>query len=186
VAEVGAVGAALQRELKTTLLEVAVRREECDRLRTMYAESRRDIERLQADSNRHELARARFEERTRRDVDELKTEKDRTRYVHSRALMFTKRPNIVRRAGLAHLRDLSSSLADIAAFMHEVEVQQGFVSRKNDGRGIERIRQLAYKLQRIKVDEKVSDPPHQSPAVLHNSIPGRRISVAHKYCTTSQ
>ena len=60
------------------------------------------------------------------------------------------------RAGLHTLRDLSSSLADIAAFMHEVEVQQGFVSRKNDGRGIERIRQLAYKLQGLPMDNEVS------------------------------
>lgn len=59
------------------------------------------------------------------------------------------------RAALSHLRDLSSSLADIAAFMHEVEVQQGFVSRKNDGRGIERIRQLAYRLQGIPVGQEV-------------------------------
>ena len=44
-------------------------------------------------------------------------------------------------------------MADIAAFMHEVEVQQGFVSRKNDGRGIERIRQLAYKLQGLPADK---------------------------------
>ena len=54
---------------------------------------------------------------------------------------------------MATLRDLSPSLADIAAFMHEVELQQGFVSRKNDGRGIERIRQFAYKLQNILMAE---------------------------------
>lgn len=41
--------------------------------------------------------------------------------------------------------------------MHEVEVQQGFVSRKNDARGIERIRQLAYKLQGIPIDDDVSN-----------------------------
>ena len=51
---------------------------------------------------------------------------------------------------------MSSSLADIAAFMHEVEVQQGFPARKNDGRGIERIRQLAYRLQNLPADTKVS------------------------------
>ena len=60
---------------------------------------------------------------------------------------------VLDRKGMATLRDLSPSLADIAAFMHEVEVQQGFVSRKNDGRGIERIRQFAYKLQGILMSE---------------------------------
>ena len=53
------------------------------------------------------------------------------------------------RTRLSSLHDLSPSLADIAAFMHEVEVQQGFASRKNDGRGIERIRQFAFKLQNM-------------------------------------
>ena len=57
---------------------------------------------------------------------------------------------------MSTLRDLSPSLADIAAFMHEVEVQQGFVTRKNDGRGIERIRQMAYKLQGLPADKEVS------------------------------
>ena len=54
---------------------------------------------------------------------------------------------------MSTLRDLSPSLADIAAFMHEVELQQGFATRKNDGRGIERIRQFAYKLQNILMSE---------------------------------
>ncbi|KAI0765508.1 hypothetical protein BC629DRAFT_1258936, partial [Irpex lacteus] len=134
VAEVGVANAALQRDLKTALLEASIRREEHDRLRTMIGEARRDLERIRAEVGRNELARARLEERTKRDIQDLMEEKLRTRN------------------GLAHLRDLSSSLADIAAFMHEVEVQQGFVSRKNDGRGIERIRQLAYRLQRIAVD----------------------------------
>lgn len=67
-------------------------------------------------------------------------------------------PCIVISAGMSTLRDLSSSLADIAAFMHEVEVQQGFVTRKNDGRGIERIRQMAYKLQGIPADREVRVP----------------------------
>ncbi len=35
-------------------------------------------------------------------------------------------------------------------------MQQGFVSRKNDGRGIERIRQLAYKLQGLPAQREVS------------------------------
>lgn len=55
------------------------------------------------------------------------------------------------RGSMAALRDLSPSLADIAAFMHEVELQHGLMSQKNDGRGIERIRQFAYKLQSLLV-----------------------------------
>ncbi|KAI0695738.1 hypothetical protein BC835DRAFT_1272959 [Cytidiella melzeri] len=151
VAEVGVANAALQRDLKTALLEAAIRREEYDRLLAMISEARTDMEKLRTDENRRELARTRMQVRTRRDVEDLLMERQRTR------------------TGLAHLRDLSASMADIAAFMHEVEVQQGFVSRKNDGRGIERIRQLAYKLQRIVVDDsdKVCDVRYKQPCLCN-------------------
>ncbi len=41
---------------------------------------------------------------------------------------------------------LGGSLADIAAFMQEVEIRQGWTPRPDDGRGIERARQLAKRL----------------------------------------
>lgn len=56
---------------------------------------------------------------------------------------------------LSTLKDLGKSLADVAAFMHEVEVEQGFVYRPHDGRGIERIRHLAYRLESFQTDLKV-------------------------------
>jgi len=39
------------------------------------------------------------------------------------------------------------SLADVAAFMHEMEVEQGLSTRGVDQRGIERLRLLALKMQ---------------------------------------
>lgn len=45
------------------------------------------------------------------------------------------------------MRDLGTSLADIAAFMQEIEIQQGWVTQKHDGRGIERLRRLAMQLE---------------------------------------
>lgn len=47
-----------------------------------------------------------------------------------------------RQAGVA--RELGSSLVDVAAFMHEVELRHGLLPKR---RGIEKIRQLALKLQ---------------------------------------
>ncbi len=81
VAEVCVANAALQRDLKTALLEASIRREEHDRLRTMIGEARRDLERIRAEVGRNELARARLEERTKRDIQDLMEEKLRTRYV---------------------------------------------------------------------------------------------------------
>jgi hypothetical protein len=45
------------------------------------------------------------------------------------------------------LRELGTSLADIAAFMQEIELQQGFFTPKVDGRGIERLRFLALQFE---------------------------------------
>lgn len=42
------------------------------------------------------------------------------------------------------MRDVGGSLADIAAFMHEMELRHGLQPKR---RGIEKIRQLALKLQ---------------------------------------
>jgi len=41
------------------------------------------------------------------------------------------------RAQISRLRDLGTSLADVAAFMQEIELQQGFFTPRLDGRGIE-------------------------------------------------
>lgn len=163
VGDLSAANAALRRDLKTTLLESSIRREEHDRLRALLEETRRDMEKVKAEGARREVAKATADERIRRDIQDLLVERQKTRWVIYRPLP-KGRPNVLAfvriRAGLSTLRDMSSSLADIAAFMHEVEVQQGFVSRKNDGRGIERIRQLAYKLQGLSVDTDVSKLIH--------------------------
>jgi len=103
-------------------------------LRAIIEETKKETEKIRMEDSHRELVKARREEKTRRDIEELLVEKQKTR------------------SSLSNLHDLSSALADIAAFMHEVEVQQGFVSRKNDARGIERIRQLAYKLQGIPIE----------------------------------
>jgi hypothetical protein len=47
------------------------------------------------------------------------------------------------------LRELGTSLADIARFMYEVEIQQGLQRQGEDGRGIERLRSLALRMQHL-------------------------------------
>ncbi|GJE83994.1 hypothetical protein PsYK624_000680 [Phanerochaete sordida] len=146
VSEVSQTNAALQRDLKAALLESSIRREEHDRLAAALSEVRRDFDGFRAEQAARELQRARDEERTRAQLEELAAQNERTR------------------TNLTTLRDLSPTLADIAAFMQEVELQQGFVTRKNDGRGIERIRQFAYKLGSILTsDLEVDNPPQSEP-----------------------
>lgn len=43
---------------------------------------------------------------------------------------------------MARMRKLGASMGDVAAFMHEVEIQ-GLNVRPHDGRGIERLRRVA-------------------------------------------
>ncbi|KIP10584.1 hypothetical protein PHLGIDRAFT_125451 [Phlebiopsis gigantea 11061_1 CR5-6] len=154
VSEVGTANAALQRDLKAALLESSIRRDEHERLTSTMGEFRRELERLRAEQSARALQRARTEERTRADINEVLEENKRMR------------------ARLAGLRDLSPTLADIAAFMQEVEVQGGFAWRKNDGRGIERIRQFAYKLQNmLTVEAEVQDeyvPPSSASTATHS------------------
>jgi hypothetical protein len=49
------------------------------------------------------------------------------------------------------LRELGRSLADVAAFMHEVELEQGLSTQRADQRGIERLRALALRMQKGEV-----------------------------------
>ncbi|KAI9000993.1 hypothetical protein BD414DRAFT_18908 [Trametes punicea] len=56
--------------------------------------------------------------------------------------------NLARRKQFAaELKELGQSLADTAAFIQEVEMRQGWTPRREDGRGIERTRRLAKRLQ---------------------------------------
>ncbi|KAI0774293.1 hypothetical protein C8Q74DRAFT_1269325 [Fomes fomentarius] len=44
---------------------------------------------------------------------------------------------------------LGRALADVAAFIQEVEMRQGWTPRSNDGRGVEKMRQLAQRLDKL-------------------------------------
>jgi hypothetical protein len=61
------------------------------------------------------------------------------------------------------VRDLGESLADVAAFMHEVDIRQGFWTQRTDNGEIERMRQVALKLQNLSLytePDVVSDYPY--------------------------
>lgn len=66
------------------------------------------------------------------------------------------------RVQTSRLRELGTSLADVAAFMQEIELQQGFITPRLDGGGIERLRFLAMQFEemgRVKTDKAdVSSP----------------------------
>jgi len=45
------------------------------------------------------------------------------------------------------LSELGVSLADVAAFMQEIELGQGLTTKRRDQRGIERLRSVALKMR---------------------------------------
>ena len=79
VSEVSHTNAALQRDLKAALLETAIRREEHDRLAGALAAVRRDLDGFRAEHGARELQRARGEERTRAQLEELAAQNERMR-----------------------------------------------------------------------------------------------------------
>jgi len=126
--EVGTTTTTLHRELKTTLLELSVAREEHGRLRGLLEETRQSVEKMREDNYRNQLARVSKEKEIHGQIQELLASRNQTQLQ------------------VSHLRELGTSLADVAAFMREIEIQQGYVTQKQDGRGIERLRCLALQL----------------------------------------
>ncbi|THH20142.1 hypothetical protein EW146_g1152 [Bondarzewia mesenterica] len=127
----GATTVGLQKNLKTSLLELSVKKEEHAQMRGMLQETRQNLETTRGELHRLELART------------VETGELRTR------LNELAETNQQMRSHLSQLRDLGLSLADVAAFMQEVEIQQGFVNEKADGWGIDRLRRLALQFKTL-------------------------------------
>ena len=49
--------------------------------------------------------------------------------------------------GPSEMRDLARVLAAVAAFIEEVEMREGWTPRPDDGRGVERMRNLGKRLE---------------------------------------
>jgi len=126
VDELKGATSSLHREFRSAMLELSVRREQHEQLRAMIAETREDLAHLRGETQRAQTARASGHEQTRNQIQELATSN---------------------RTQISRLRELGTSLADVAAFMQEIELQQGFFTPKVDGRGIERLRFLAMQLE---------------------------------------
>ncbi|KAH9981855.1 hypothetical protein BJV74DRAFT_738190, partial [Russula compacta] len=121
---------ALHHEFKSVMLELSARREQHEHLRAMIAETKGGLEHLRRKTRRVRRAHADEDERMRDQVQELVAS---NRYVHSFSLLYSTR--------------LGTSLADVAAFMQEIELQQGFSMPRFDGRGVERLRVVAMQLE---------------------------------------
>jgi hypothetical protein len=143
--DIRASSAFLQRELRAVLLENAVRKDEQTRIRTSLDEMRIQMQALRNDAEKARSEISAYERTALAREQDLAQERRWHRYVH--VLRNHKcNYNIHVRDQESILKDIGSSLADVAAFMHEVELRQGLPPGV-DQRGIDRIRKLALRLQ---------------------------------------
>ncbi|KAI9447765.1 hypothetical protein H4582DRAFT_1801869 [Lactarius indigo] len=118
----------LHQEFKTVMLELSIRRKQHGQLRAMIGDTRVGLANLRKETQRTQAMRTNWEHQTREQIQGLVASN---------------------RIQTSRLRELGTSLADVAAFMQEVELQQGFFSPRIDGKGIERLRFLAMQFERM-------------------------------------
>jgi len=94
----------------------------------MITETREGLAQLRGEAQRMRTERANQDERLRNQLQELVASNQNQ---------------------ISRLRELGTSLADVAAFMQEIELQQGFITPRLDGGGIERLRFLAMQFEEM-------------------------------------
>ncbi|KAF8138251.1 hypothetical protein EV363DRAFT_1580094 [Boletus edulis] len=141
-----AANANLQNAVSKSTRDVALRREELARAISIEKDIsllRRDISQTQAQLNS-------FHSATRAELHSLLEEGKLTRQACQCIPVRNPCPPLILTSFRHHLDlfpRLGLSLADVAAFMHEVELHQGVPSSIIHNHGIERLRALALKLQ---------------------------------------
>jgi len=118
----------LHHEFKAVTSELSVRREQHQQLQAMITETREGLAQLRGEAQRMRTERANQDERLRNQLQELVASNQNQ---------------------ISRLRELGTSLADVAAFMQEIELQQGFITPRLDGGGIERLRFLAMQFEEM-------------------------------------
>ncbi|KAG5646454.1 hypothetical protein DXG03_003504 [Asterophora parasitica] len=147
----------LEQELNLSWREATSGKEEIQQLRGTIQKLLQGTEQQKVLSDQREARRSAFEDEVKNDLLTLLKE------THA-----------------ATLRALGTSLADVAAFMHEIELEMGMPSsRKKDQRGIDRLRSLALFMERIEprpvpkssgtAVAPTSDLPQSQPSVPHLS-----------------
>ncbi|KAG2118999.1 uncharacterized protein F5147DRAFT_667795 [Suillus discolor] len=125
--ELSAATTALQAELKTSATENATRKLESHRTSASLEAARTELIQL------------------RRSFEQLRVERDASEMTTRNALKQLLEERKLTSERLALLPQLGTSLADVAAFMYEVELHHGITSSVIDGHGVERLRRLALK-----------------------------------------
>jgi len=121
--------AVLQKNVSTSTYQAVLRKEELSRAVSLLESSKKEIQLLRRDISQAQVQHEAFQVATRTELQSLLAERKLSRECFDL------------------LPQLGLSLANLAAFMHEVELHQGLPSSATNDRGIEKLRLLALKLQ---------------------------------------
>ncbi|KDR83399.1 hypothetical protein GALMADRAFT_235503 [Galerina marginata CBS 339.88] len=137
---------ALRRQVLSLKEDARCLRNELDIALSHQASTRSDVRHLQATTLDVSLdLKVLREQINRRDADRLIS--DKTTRTDLRKVLEEIRHS---RTEAATLRTLGMSLADIAAFMQEIELEFGLETGRGKERGIQRLRLLALRMQAVK------------------------------------
>ncbi|KAG0705410.1 hypothetical protein DFH29DRAFT_276416 [Suillus ampliporus] len=127
--ELSATTTTLRKELKTSATQNATRKVELHRTSASLEAAKSEVIQL------------------RRSLEHLRAERDASEITTQNALKQLLEESKLTSERLALFPQLGISLADIAAFMYEVELYHGITPSAIDGHGVERLRRLALKFQ---------------------------------------
>ncbi|KAG9317267.1 hypothetical protein JVU11DRAFT_1461 [Chiua virens] len=150
----------LQNVVSKSAHDIALRREELGRAISLLEKSKSEISLLRRDISQTQTQLQSFQSTTRAELQSFSDEGKLTRQaLPTCASLCNLHPPLIF-IFLRHRFDLfpqiGLSLADVAAFMHEVELHQGIPPSATHNRSIERLRALALKLQVAPDPHKVS------------------------------
>uniref|UniRef100_A0A8H7Y0J5 Uncharacterized protein n=1 Tax=Psilocybe cubensis TaxID=181762 RepID=A0A8H7Y0J5_PSICU len=143
--------------MKVAIADQSLANAEISRVRESGQLSMERINQLQHQVSKQESERTVTEKELRVGLRQLLDETQHSRYMYS-GLFFVVQRNltaclwVIYRTQTATLRALGMSLADIAAFMQEVELNFG-LRQRHDHRGIDRMRLLALRMQSLSQPE---------------------------------
>ncbi|KAG6880428.1 hypothetical protein C0992_000030 [Termitomyces sp. T32_za158] len=121
----------LEQELNLTWQEMTCRKDEIRKLQGSLVKARQERDQQRVYVERRDRENSRFMDEVKTDLQHLLKEAQHTRSQD------------------ALIGSLGTSLADVAAFMHEIELEMGMLSSNGtDQRGIDRLRSLALQMQR--------------------------------------
>ncbi|KAL0581960.1 hypothetical protein V5O48_000017 [Marasmius crinis-equi] len=126
----------IRKDLHTSVSDLGKVRDDVRRMRALLHEVMEEAELLRADVQAGEVSQKAADEATQSNLQRL-VDQARKHRSHGESL-----------------RSLGTSLADIAAFMHEMELRMSFFGSRDDSSRVEHMRQVALKLQNLPVENE--------------------------------